>query len=85
MLRDVFEFFKDLMEALGEARASEAEELESLRELDRRLGEISSGALVGKLGPRDPFVPGHHSHERRKVGNQRSTVAALCEIPEYLT
>jgi hypothetical protein len=45
------------MEALGGARPNRAEDLEWLRELDRRLGEILERRAGGKLGPRAIRLP----------------------------
>jgi hypothetical protein len=68
-LKDVFKFFKNLMEALGGARPNRAEDLEWLRELDRRLGEILERRAGGKLGPRAIGLPRlQHPHKRRKLG-----------------
>jgi hypothetical protein len=47
----MFKFFKDFIEAFGEKYLSEAEDLESLRELGGRLAEIFELRARGEIGP----------------------------------
>jgi len=47
----MFAFFKNLRKAFGEAQLSEAEDLQSLRQLDRRLREIFERRARGEIGP----------------------------------
>jgi hypothetical protein len=47
----MFKFFKGLMKAFEEARLNEAEDLESIRELNYRLEQIFERRARGDIGP----------------------------------
>lgn len=54
----MFKFFKDLMKASEEARLTEGEDLQSIRELDRRLGDTLERRARGEIGaPRATACP----------------------------
>jgi hypothetical protein len=64
----MFKFFKRLMKAFEEARLNEAEDLESIRELNYRLEQIFERRARGTLAPTgDPFVPGSPSSQATKA------------------
>jgi hypothetical protein len=47
----MFQFFKNLMKASEEARLTEGEDLQSIRQLDRRLGDTLERRARGEIGP----------------------------------
>jgi hypothetical protein len=64
----MFKFFKDLMKASEEARLTEGEDLQSIRELDRRLGNTLERRARGEIVPHGrPLVPVHQPHKQRRL------------------
>ena len=54
----MFQFFKDLLKTSEDARLTEGEDLQSIRELDRRLGDTLERRARGEIGPTgDPLSP----------------------------